>query len=491
VNEITDRNHSEICYEIYPSLANLYEKTLILEGGLCFYPPDPMLAAEDQEIFVDSPMRTTFWWSCGVAAVLTVAAGVSAQTAPSTAQPAPSPANQTPTLSLTWDQVKDRLELSNPTLLAGKLNINELQAQEITAHLRPNPTLTLLSDQIAPFNTGQPHGPFAYLLPSATISYLHERAHKRELRTESAKEATAIGVSQQNDLERGLLFNLRSAFVQTLQAKAVVQVSQENLAYYDHVLKISRDRFEAGDIAQVDLDRLELQRVQFESDLQTAIVNLRTAKIQMLMLLNDRTPVEQFDIVGAFDFNDVIDPLQAYRQIALDNRPDLKAAVQGVEQAQTNYKLAKANGSTDPTFSFDVGRNPPIDFYFGVDVSIPLRIFDRNQGNKLQTKIEISRQERLRDAAEAQVFNDVDSAYATLTSNLTLLRPYKQKYLAQAVRVRDTILFSYQHGGASLLDFLNAESDYRSVELSYTNLVGSYLTAAAQLNQAVGKEVVQ
>jgi cobalt-zinc-cadmium efflux system outer membrane protein len=138
-----------------------------------------------------------------------------------------------------------------------------------------------------------------------------------------------------------------------------------------------------------------------------------------------------------------------------------------------------------------VGRNPPIDFYFGVDVSIPLRIFDRNQGAKLQAKIDITRQEKLRDAAEAQVFSDVDTAYATLVSNVTLLRPYKQKYLAQAVRVRDTILFSYQHGGAALLDFLNAESEYRAVELNYANLVGSYLTAAAQLNQAVGREVMQ
>jgi len=432
-------------------------------------------------------MRTRFYRCCRALALLALAASLAAQTAP--------PASQSATPSSpqfwTWEQVKDRLELNNPTLLAGKLNIGELQAQEITAHLRPNPDLSLLSDQISPFNSGQSHGPFAYLLPSATVSYLHERAHKRELRTESAKEATAIGVSQQQDLERSLLFSLRSAFVQTLQAKAVLQVSKENLEYYDHLLKISRDRYEAGDIAQIDLERLELQRVQYESDVQTAEVNLRTNKIQMLMLLNDRTPVEQFDLVGVFDFNDQIDPLDSYRQIALDTRPDLKAAVQTVEQSKTNYKLAVANGSTDPTFSFDVGRNPPIDLYFGLDVSFPLRIFDRNQGEKLRTKIDVQHSERLRDAAQAQVFNDVDSAYATLNSNLILLRPYKQKYLAQALHVRDTILFSYQHGGASLLDFLNAESEYRSVQLNYVNLVGSYLTAAAQLNQAVGREVIQ
>jgi outer membrane protein, heavy metal efflux system len=422
------------------------------------------------------------------ACISLAAVAVSAQVAPQTA---PAQTAHPPVQAWTWEQVKDRLELNNPTLLAGKLNINELQAQEITAHLRPNPNVSFLADQIDPTSWGPAHGPFAYLLPSATVSYLHERAHKRELRTDVAKKGTAIGISQQDDLERGLLYNLRSAFVQTLQAKAVVQVSKNNLEYYDHVLAISHDRLEAGDIAQVDYDRLDLQRVQYESDLQTAIVNLRTEKIQMLMLLNDRTPVDQFDVVGVFDYGDAIDPLEAYRQIALDNRPDLKAAMQTVEQAQLNYKLAEANGSTDPTFSLDVGRNPPIDFYFGVDVSIPLRIFDRNQGNKLQAKIDISRQEKLRDADEAQVYSDVDSAYATLNSNLTLLRPYKSKYLAEAVRVRDTILFSYQHGGAALLDFLNAESDFRTVQLNYVNLVGSYLTAAAQLNQAVGKEVIQ
>jgi cobalt-zinc-cadmium efflux system outer membrane protein len=387
--------------------------------------------------------------------------------------------------------VKDRFEVDNPTLLAGKLNIDELKAEEITANLRPNPNLQLNADQIDPFNSGPSHGPFAYLLTTGTFSYLHERAHKRELRTESAKKGTAIGVSQQSDLERNLLFTLRSAFVQILQAKAVRQVAIDNLDYYDHVLQISRDRFEAGDIAHIDLDRLELQRVQYESDLQTAEVNLRTAKIQLLMLLNDRTPVENMDAVGVFDFSDQIQTQEDYRRVALDTRPDLRAAIQSVDKAETDHKLAVANGSTDPTLSFDVGRNPPIDAYFGVGVNIPLRIFDRNQGEKLRTQIDITRNEKLRAAAEAQVFNDVDSAYATLNSTLILLRPYKEKYLEQAVRVRETVFFAYQHGGASLLDFLNAESDYRSVQLNYANLIGSYLAAAAQLNLAVGREVIQ
>jgi cobalt-zinc-cadmium efflux system outer membrane protein len=398
--------------------------------------------------------------------------------------------------TFTWQQIRDKFEAVNPTLLADKLSIDESRAQEITAFLRPNPTFGLLADgtQIAP-NKGE-WKPFAGTFESPSLSYLQERRHKRQLRLESAKKGTLIAESSHADLERTLLFNLRGAFVSTLQAKAVLQLAKDNLAYYDHVLQISRDRFNTGDIAQIDLDRLELQRVQYESDLQTAEVSLRTAKIQLLTLLNDRTPIEQFDVAGPFDFNDQLMARDEFRKIAMDTRPDLKAAVEAVDKAQTEHKLAVANGSTDPTWSAWYTHNSSNNNPFGVNtlgvsVSIPLRIFDRNQGEKLRTHLDITRNERLRDAAEAAVLSDVDSGYAVLESNVILLQPYKAKYLQQATRVRDTIFFSYQHGGASLLDFLNAQSDYRTVQLSYVNLVGAYLTAAAQLNMAVGREVIQ
>jgi cobalt-zinc-cadmium efflux system outer membrane protein len=398
--------------------------------------------------------------------------------------------------SYTWQEIRDRFEATNPTLLADKLNIDESKAQEITAYLRPNPTFAVLADgtQIAP-DKGV-WRPFAGTFESPSISYLHERQHKRELRLESAQKGTLISESSHANLERTLLFNLRSAFVSTLQAKAVLQMANDNLVYYDHVLHISKDRFDAGDIARIDLDRLELQRVQYESDVQTAAVNLRTAKIQLLTLLNDRTPIEEFDVAGAFDFSDQLAPRDEFRTVALDTRPDLKAAVEAVDKARTDHKLAVANGSTDPTLSawytHNSSNNNPFGINtLGVSVSIPLRIFDRNQGEKLRTQLDITRNERLLDAAEAGVLSDVDSGYATLDSNVILLRPYKAKYLQQSLRVRDTVFFSYQHGGASLLDFLNAQSEYRSVQLSYVNLIGSYLTAAAQLNMAVGREVIQ
>jgi outer membrane protein, heavy metal efflux system len=303
--------------------------------------------------------------------------------------------------ALTWQEVRDKFEAANPTLRAGQIGIDDSRAQEITANLRPNPNLTILADQIDPFNGGPSHGPFAYLLSSGSVSQLWDSQHKRGLRLESAQKATALTVSGQSDLERNLLFNLRGAFIQTLQEKAILNFAKENLAYYDHVLDVNRERYKAGGIAQVDLKRLELQRVQYLSDLQTADVNLRTAKIQLLMLLNDQTPVEQFEVIGAFDFAEQTPPLNDVRQAALDTRPDLRAALQSVDKAKTDYKLSIATS------------------------------------------------------------------------------------------VRDTISFSYQHGAASLLDFLNAQADYRSVQVNYLNLVASYLNAASQLNLSVGREVIQ
>ncbi len=398
--------------------------------------------------------------------------------------------------ALTWDQVKAKFEAVNPALRADADNVDEMKAEEITAYLRPNPQFTLSVDG----NQAAPHNgvwtPFKGTTEQPNFSYLHEREHKRELRLQSAQEGTRITQSQHEDLERNMVFALRTAFVGTLQAKFVLDLAKADLEYYDHIIEISRARFKAGDLAQIDLDRIELLRVQYESEIETAIVNLRTAKIQLLQLLNDRTPVDQFDVTGPFDFSEALQPLETYRDAALTARPDLQAALQTVQQSVTNHKLAVANGSTDPTFAGwftnnSSTNNPNGPETIGASVSIPLRIFDKNQGEKKRTLIDIDRSQQAEEAARAQVFSDVDTAYELVHSNIELLKPYKAKYNDQALRVRDTVTFAYEHGGASLMDFLNAQSDYRQVQLAYAQLLGAYLTATGQLNLAVGREVIQ
>jgi cobalt-zinc-cadmium efflux system outer membrane protein len=396
---------------------------------------------------------------------------------------------------LTWDQVKAKFEAGNPALRADADNVDEMRAEEITAYLRPNPQFTGTVDgtQIAP-----EHGvwePLAGTFVSPGVSYLHERGRKRELRLESAREGTRISESQHEDLKRTLELTLRTSFVDTLEAKTVLAMAKADLEYYDKIIGISRDRLKAGDIAQIDFDRIELLRVQYESEVQSAIVNLRTAKIQLLTLLDDRTPVDQFDVSGPFDFSEALQPLDDFRQMAQDSRPDLQAALETMQQSQTNYKLAQANGSTDPTFSAwytwnASTNNPSANQTLGLSANIPLRIFDRNQGEKMRTHIDIERSQQASEATRAQIFSDVDSAYAEVESNIALLKPYKSKYNDEALRVRDTVTYAYQHGGASLMDFLGAQSEFRQVQLAYAQLVGAYLTAVGQLNYAVGREVI-
>ncbi len=400
--------------------------------------------------------------------------------------------------AFTWKQIREKFEARSPALKAAQALVDESRANEVTAFLRPNPSVTGTIDQIDPFTT-QPSSngtgqdvfrPFTNALPFGSISYLHERQHKRELRLDSAKQSTAVTQSSYEDQKRILLFTLRNSFVQVLEAKAVLQNARENLDYWDRELEVNRSRFKAGDLAAVDLSRLELQRVQFEADFETATVNLRTSKIQLLQLLDDRTPIEQFDVTGQYDFSEQLPPLAEFQKMALSARPDLKAAAESVDLASINHRLAVANGSTDPTFSLDFARNPPIPAYMGFSINIPLRIFDRNQGEKARTQIDIRRSESVRDATEALVFSDVDSAYYTVVQALNLLRPYKTKYLPLATDVRDRIAFSYNNGGASLLDYLDSEKSYRDTRLAYLNLIGSYMTAAAQMNLAVASEVM-
>ena len=246
----------------------------------------------------------------------------------------------------------------------------------------------------------------------------------------------------------------------------------------------------------MDLDRLELQRVQFESDFETAMVNLRTAKIQLLMLLNDRTPIEQFDVTGPFDFTDELKPLEEFRNIALEARPDLKVAVQNVELAKITHQLAVANGSTDPTFSVWYSHNPSF------TIRLPTRRSAAASAFRCASSTGIRARRRARRSISAAT-SDCGTPpkrrsstmwirpTVTLVQNVNLLRPYKAKYLKLATDIRDRMSFSYQNGGASLLDYLDAEKAYRDTRLAYLNLIGSYLTAAAQMNMAVGREVLQ
>jgi cobalt-zinc-cadmium efflux system outer membrane protein len=398
------------------------------------------------------------------------------------------------TAPLSWEQIKTHFLAQNPTVLAGQTNIEESKANEITAGLRPNPEFTFTTDGFQVTPHGGVWRPLSGVLFTPGVSQLIERQHKRQLRVDSARLVTTGAGSDQEDLQRTLLFAVRTAFVGALQAKALVELTQTNLQSYDNVISVNRTRFQAGDISELDFQRVEIQRVQFESDLANAGVNLRTAKIQLLALLNDRTPVDDFDIAGDFEYKESVILLPELRQAAVANRPDLRSAQTAIEKARADSRLAIANGTADPVVGGWYSRNPsfnnPFDYNtIGGNVSIPIRIFDKNQGEKARTTLEITRTQRLRDALLTGIYRDVDSAYEALESVRILLRSYRDKYLQESGDIRDKVSFSYSHGSATLLEFLAAQKSYRDTQVAFIGLEGNYWSALAQLSLAVGQEV--
>ena len=393
-----------------------------------------------------------------------------------------------PAQSLTWNEVLVRFKANNLDLLAGKLFVEESKAIEVTAGLRPNPVFSSVNDQFLVFDPER-FQPFQNGQWTQSVTQLIERRRKRPLRVESAQLNTSMSQNGLADLERQLTFNLRDAFIRVLQAKSLLDLAKENLKYYDHVIDINRKRLEAGDIASIDLTRVELQRAQFESDQANALVGLRSAKIALMALINERQPVDEFDVTGEFGFQENPIQLDEVRQAALESRPDLKLADTAKLKADVDHQLAWANGSTDPIMGLEYQRTGP-DNTMGFSVLVPLRIFDRNQGEKARTTLELRRSQRVLDSVTTSVYRDVDSAYTAVESVRSLLRPYRDRYLPQSATVRDTVSFSYMNGGASLLEFLDAQKSYRDTQLAYRNLIASYLSAVNQLNQAVGKEIM-
>jgi len=401
--------------------------------------------------------------------------------------------NDQPTV-LNWDQIKTRFLTQNPSVLASRLSIEEARANEITAGLRPNPQFNLSEDGFQLTPSSDTWRPLTGVVITPGVSVLIERQNKRERRVDSARLATSGAGSDQEDFQRTLLFAVRATFVNTLQAKALVGLTQANLQTYDQAIEANRSRFQAGDISELDFQRVEVQRVQFESDLANARVNLRTAKIQLLALLNDRTRVDDFDVAADFEYKEPTILLPELRQMAVGNRPDLRSAETAIGKARADNRLAVANGTADPVVAAWYARNPSFNNPFdtntlGASVSIPIRIFDKNQGEKARTALEITRTERLRDALLAGIYRDVDSAYAAVESVSTLVRSYRDKYLRESGDIRDKVSFSYSHGNATVLEFLDAQKSYRDTQVAYIGLVGSYWSALAQLSLAVGQEV--
>jgi cobalt-zinc-cadmium efflux system outer membrane protein len=433
-----------------------------------------------------------------LAGLLTLALGntSSAQTPPQTLDTTQVPgvpqlpaagAPQTPALLITIDEAIELAKKNNPTLQANRTLISQNQEQEVTANLRPNPVLSWDAQYLPLFSPDL--WSTNYINNTAQfdlgVGYLFERGRKRQHRLQAAQDVTSVTEAQVADAERTTVASVAQQFVAALLAKANLEFAIQLLDSYQHTINISQERYKAGGLSKVDLFKIQLQTLQFQSDVSAA----RIAKAQALGSLRqamgfDSVPRE-YDVAGDLAYEPLSLRVEDLQARALTLRPDLQAARRSVTSATSQIGLAKANAKQDLNVTFDYSHVSTSNlgaFYF----NIPLPIFNRSQGEVARTYFVLTRSQLLERAAEQQVMTDVRNAYESLRNSVDVVELYNKGYLQQAQQSLEITQFSYQHGAASLLDFLDAERTYRATELSYRQALATYMSALEQLRQAMG-----
>jgi cobalt-zinc-cadmium efflux system outer membrane protein len=391
------------------------------------------------------------------------------------------------TAMITLDQAIGLALVHNHALKATRTLILQNQAQEITANLRPNPTLNFDSQFLPIFSPSNFNSDNLSEVQQfdAGIGYLFERGHKRQHRLLAAQDQTAVTRAQVTDAERTLAFNVGQQFITVLLAESTLRFALQDLQSFQQTVDIGEAQYKAGYISEGDCLKIKLQLLQFQTDVSSA----RLARVQALIDLRtflgyDAVP-GNYDVVGDLSYQPVPAKLDDLQARALQERPDYRAAELGTTAAQSQISLAKANAKQDVTASADyshtAGQNSASFF-----VSFPLAIFDRNQGEIARTQYALTQAQETLASTSDTVLSDVNDAFEALRSNDEVVQLYTSGYLKEAQDSRDISEYAYKRGAASLLDFLDAERSYRSVQLAYRQALSSYMTALEQLKEAVG-----
>jgi outer membrane protein, heavy metal efflux system len=393
---------------------------------------------------------------------------------------------QNPTL-ITLDQAIDLALAHNHSIQANRTLVQQSEAQEITANLRPNPTLGADSQFIPLFN------PSEFTADNLNenqqfdigLGYLFERGHKRQRRLQAARDQTAVTRAQVADAERSLAFDVGQQFISVLLAESTLQFALEDLKDFRQTADISEAQLKAGFIGEGDYLKIKLQFLQFQTDVSSA----RLAKVQALVglrgLLGYNAVPADFDVVGDLAYQPVKGKVEDFQARAMHERPDFRAAELGITAAQSQIQLAKANAKVDVNGTYDFSHVAG-STTGSVFVSFDLPFFNRNQGEISRTKFALTQAQEQEQAASDTVISDVANAYEAVRSNDEIVQLYASGYLKQAQDSRDISEYAYKRGAASLLDFLDAERSYRSTQLAYRQALASYMTAVEQLKQAVG-----
>jgi cobalt-zinc-cadmium efflux system outer membrane protein len=405
--------------------------------------------------------------------------------APAAQAPVPPP----PAVRITLDQAINLAYTHSHALKAAQSTIQQAQAEEITANLRPNPVLSGDSQFLPIFGNPPGSGTSDTLQQLSQfdlgIGYLIERGGKRQHRLQAARDVTSQTRYQVLDTQRTLAFNVAQQFIAALLADSNLQFAQQDLNSFQQTVTISEERYKAGDISEADYLKIKLQLLQFQTDVSAAQVARVQALASLRQFMGYTAVPENYDVVGDLAYTPVQVNEDDLKTLALRQRPDLIAAQQGVTASKSAYALEKANGKRDVNVAFNYSHVSGFSSgsWFA---NMELPIFNRNQGEIARTRYAMNQAQENAYAASDIVLTDVESAYAAVSTNQQVVQLYVNGYLKNAQDSRDISEYAYKKGGASLLDFLDSERSYRATELAYRQALASYMTAVEQLKEAVG-----
>jgi cobalt-zinc-cadmium efflux system outer membrane protein len=390
-------------------------------------------------------------------------------------------------VKITLDEATQMALEHNHDLLAARTTIQQSEAEEITANLRPNPVFFTDWDYLPFFSPSALTSTYLHDSTEADmgLSYLIERGKKRQHRLQAAKDVTAVRRSQVADNERTLTFQVASQFIGVQLAESMLELAQQDLKSYQNTVDIAEVRYRSGAISQDDYLKIKLQLLQFQNDFAQAQLAKVQALADLRLLLGFESVPVNYDVAGQFEYEAVKLTLEDLQMKALQNRSDFRAAQQGITEANSQYELQRAISKQDVTVQTNYTHVNAINGASFL-VSIPLPIFNRNQGEIARTRYAITQSQELEKAANNQVMIDVHDAYYGLETNDQVVQLYLSGYLAEAQADREIAEYSYQRGAASLIDFLDAERSYRATQLAYRQTLASYLLALEQLREAVG-----
>ena len=388
---------------------------------------------------------------------------------------------------LSLETAIDQFLKKNLAVEAARLEIGVAEAERVGARLRPRPGLTVSAENLRVSGETPPSKLHEY---GISVAQPLELGNRKALRMELAERMVSVSEARLTEVLRRQLFDVKRTYYESVLARVLLDIEQENRDNFEGLVKFNTARFEEGYIAEGDLLKVRLERTKFDFAVANAELALRRAKIRLLELIGERDfeGALRFEMsnrlqVPAVDLN-----LTQLKETALVNRPEIKVAEAELALAQSSIKLerSRAKGEVTPYVGYKrVGEDNTL----LAGVTVPLPIGNRNQSGIARAAAEQKVSETHLRLVRNRTLAEVEAAYRAYETAREQVRAYEVGLLKQADESREIQLGAYQEGATELITFIEAQKTRTEVRANYHRAIFDYYTSIFQLELVTGTDI--